>query len=191
MSRPTQVPPPAHDACLYGSVTLCGPTFQTVPVHVMNSCWRPYNPDRAVTQPVWALPLSIATTQGIDNFFLFLRVLRCFSSPRSPRISAVTGLQPAGLPHSDIPGSKPVCGSPGLFAAYHVLPRLLKPRHPPFALLSFLSRESDISLCHFFAFSEIAVPNKYGNDKNSFLFPLQTLVLIFYSLPRYLSQYCQ
>lgn len=98
VSRPTQVPPPAHDACLYGSVTLSGPTFQTVPVHVMNSSWRPYNPSSAVTPLVWALPLSIATTQGIDIFFLFLRVLRCFSSPRSPRNNAVTGLQPAGLP---------------------------------------------------------------------------------------------
>src|ERR1700689_4605743 len=41
-----------------------------------------------------------------------------------------------GFPHSDIPGSKPVCGSPKLFAAYHVLHRLLAPRHPPYALSS-------------------------------------------------------
>lgn len=40
-----------------------------------------------------------------------------------------------GLPHSDIHGSKPVRGSPWLFAAYHVLHRLLVPRHPPNALL--------------------------------------------------------
>ena len=39
-----------------------------------------------------------------------------------------------GLPHSDISGSKPVCGSPKLFAAYRVLRRLLAPRHPPYAL---------------------------------------------------------
>src|SRR5665213_600802 len=30
---------------------------------------------------VWALPDSLATTTGIINYFLFLRVLRCFSSP--------------------------------------------------------------------------------------------------------------
>lgn len=30
-------------------------------------------------------PRSLATTGGIDNFFLFLRVLRCFSSPGKPR----------------------------------------------------------------------------------------------------------
>src|SRR5690606_3077737 len=30
---------------------------------------------------VWALPRSLATTWGIIGYFLFLRVLRCFSSP--------------------------------------------------------------------------------------------------------------
>jgi hypothetical protein len=40
-----------------------------------------------------------------------------------------------GLPHSDIHGSKPARGSPWLFAACHVLHRLLVPRHPPNALL--------------------------------------------------------
>ena len=35
---------------------------------------------------VWALPRSLATTYGIIDYFLFLGVLRCFSSPgyRSP-----------------------------------------------------------------------------------------------------------
>ena len=35
---------------------------------------------------VWALPGSLATTSGIIGYFLFLGVLRCFSSPgyRSP-----------------------------------------------------------------------------------------------------------
>ncbi len=46
----------------------------------------------------------------------------------------VTGRTPAGLPHSDISGSKRVCRSPELIAAYHVLHRLLVPRHPPCAL---------------------------------------------------------
>jgi hypothetical protein len=45
-----------------------------------------------------------------------------------------------GLPHSDIPGSKPAGGSPGLIAAIHVLHRLLVPRHPPCALASSASR---------------------------------------------------
>ena len=36
------------------------------------------------TPPVWALPRSLATTGGIISYFLFLEVLRCFSSLRSP-----------------------------------------------------------------------------------------------------------
>ena len=57
--------------------------------------------------------------------------------PVRPIKLMVTGLQPAGLPHSDIAGSFPVCRSPALFAAYHVFLRLQKPRHPPFALVTF------------------------------------------------------
>ena len=41
-----------------------------------------------------------------------------------------------GLPHSDITGSKAVCASPVLIAAYHVLHRLQAPNHPPTALSS-------------------------------------------------------
>jgi hypothetical protein len=49
---------------------------------------------------------------------------------------AVRGFYPRGFPHSEIPGSKPACGSPRLIAACHVLHRLLLPRHPPCALSS-------------------------------------------------------
>ena len=41
-----------------------------------------------------------------------------------------------GLPHSEIHGSKPIPGSPWLIAGYHVLHRLLLPRHPPNALFA-------------------------------------------------------
>ena len=60
------------------------------------------------------------------------------SVPRVRPICMVAGLLPAGLPHSDIPGSGIICISPGLFAAYHVLHRLREPRHPPSALAYFL-----------------------------------------------------
>ena len=46
----------------------------------------------------------------------------------------VTCLQHARLSHSEIRGSGLVCSSPRLIAAYHVLHRLLMPRHPPCAL---------------------------------------------------------
>ena len=48
----------------------------------------------------------------------------------------MTGVCPAGFPHSDISGSLDICSSPKLFAAYHVFHRLLVPRHPPCALSS-------------------------------------------------------
>ena len=71
--------------------------------------------------------------------FLFLEVLRCFSSLRSPhRITVMTAQHAVGLSHSEIPGSKVICTLPGLIAAYHVLHRLREPRHPPCALAYFL-----------------------------------------------------
>ena len=42
----------------------------------------------------------------------------------------------AEFPHSEIPGSKDVCSSPRLIAAYHVFHRLPVPRHSPCALYS-------------------------------------------------------
>ena len=75
--------------------------------------------------------------------FLFLRLLRCFSSPGSPRMPihgsprlqhTVAGVSPAGFPHSDTHGSMDICSSPWLFAACRVFLRPLVPRHPPCAL---------------------------------------------------------
>jgi hypothetical protein len=53
---------------------------------------------------------------------------------------AVRGFYPRGFPHSEIPGSKPACGSPRLIAACHVLHRRLLPRHPPCALSSLTTK---------------------------------------------------
>ena len=77
---------------------------------------------------------------GNRGFFLFLRVLRCFSSPGCLCIPILFSMQYAnitsrGLPHSEISGSTPAYGSPKLIAADHVLRRLLVPRHPPYALI--------------------------------------------------------
>ena len=83
--------------------------------------------------------------------FLFLRVLRWFTSPGSLLPAYVfsggsRNLPCEGLPHSEILGSKPVCGSQRLIAACHVLHRFSAPRHPPSTLSSltikYLKRES-------------------------------------------------
>src|SRR5256885_3500444 len=52
-----------------------------------------------------------------------------------------------GLPHSEIFGSKPVCGSPKLIAAYHVLHRRPAPRHPPYALSSLTTTSTLLEIC--------------------------------------------
>ena len=58
----------------------------------------------------------------------------------------MTGVCPAGFPHSDISGSMDICSSPKLFAAYHVFHRLLVPRHPPCALSCLTSSLTRIAL---------------------------------------------
>ena len=73
-------------------------------------------------------------------YFLFLRVLRCFSSPGSPPYTMYSlygyrRITNGEFPHSDICGSTFICNSPQLFAACHVLLRRLVPRHPPYALI--------------------------------------------------------
>ena len=52
-----------------------------------------------------------------------------------------------GFPHSDTCGSKLICSSPQLFAAYRVLLRLLMPRHSPCTLssLNFMSYRKSFS----------------------------------------------
>src|SRR6056297_1963729 len=49
---------------------------------------------------------------------------------------ADNNIHSGGLPHSEIRGSKPILSSSRLIAEYHVLHRLLLPRHPPNALLA-------------------------------------------------------
>ena len=83
-------------------------------------------------------------------FFLFLRLLRCFSSPRSLLCSYVftagyMDITPCGFPHSEICGSQDMCSSPQLIAAYHVLRRLPVPRHPPDALLYLTSSSAALA----------------------------------------------
>ena len=54
---------------VYGTITLCGLTFQTVPLTMQLAMTRPYNPAGAGTPAVWAVPRSLATTGGITVVF--------------------------------------------------------------------------------------------------------------------------
>ena len=89
---------------------------------------------------VWALPVSLAATPGIDVSFSSSGYLDV-SVHRVPFRTLWIGVRmtegsSAGFPHSDISGSMDICSFPKLFAAYHVFHRLLVPRHPPCALIA-------------------------------------------------------
>ena len=78
---------------------------------------------------------------GNHSCFLLLRLLRCFSSPRSPLHPMDSGadvptLPGTGSPIQKSPDQSLFGSSPRLIAACHVFLRLLTPRHPPSALNS-------------------------------------------------------
>ena|GEM_PF-2655752 len=115
-----------------------------------NSTYAVLQPPNASTW-VWAVPISLAATFGISVIY-FPAGTEMVHFPALAHTGlciqpAVTGVHPVGFLHSDIPGSKPACGSPRLFAACHVLHRLLAPRHPPYALSSLIIKLTQPVLC--------------------------------------------
>ena len=72
------------------------------------------------------------------GFALKTLYIQAFSTWFGPLlIAGANNNEPSGgLPHSEIRGSKPILDSPRLIAEYHVLHRLLLPRHPPNALIA-------------------------------------------------------
>ena len=94
--------------------------------HLISSGYRSYNPvDQVATTTVWALP-GRSPHWGIIIYFLFLQVLRCFSScVRSLQIhedDSPSGL--TGCPFWKRGSKLVICTYPQLIAAYHVLRRL-------------------------------------------------------------------
>ena len=86
---------------------------------------RSYNPSPAGTGLVWAMPRSLATTGGITFCFLFLWVLRCFSSPGSPSRYSGNDWPPASRV---APFGRPrITGRLHLPAAFRSLPRPSSP----------------------------------------------------------------
>ena len=125
----------------YGAFTLSGWLSQNHSAKLVRSITR--SEPRNARIPVWALPVSLAATPGIDVSFSSSGYLDV-SVHRVPFRTLWIGVRmtegsSAGFPHSDISGSMDICSSPKLFAAYHVFHRLLVPRHPPCALLRLTS----------------------------------------------------
>ena len=134
----------------YGAFTLSGWLSQNHSAKLAESIPRS-EPQHARTL-VWALPVSLAATPGIDVSFSSSGYLDV-SVHRVPFHTLwigvwMTGVLPAGFPHSDICGSKIICISPQLFAAYHVFLRLLVPRHPPCALIRLTFCSSALAIIH-------------------------------------------
>ena len=99
--------------------------------------------------------------------FLFLRVLRWFSSPRSPpapmnSVRDVPALPGTGFPIQRSPDQSLFSSSPKLIAACRVFHRLLAPRHPPLALSNLATAFTHVSktlLCAYTQLSKsISVP---------------------------------
>ena len=122
-------------AFAYGDLTLFVLLSQNSSAGFRQSIMRS-EPRNACT-PVWPLTISLAATFVIDVSFSSSGYLDV-SVHRVPHGTLwihvpLTG-KPAGSPHSEISGSRDMCSSPELIAAYHVFLRLSVPRHPPCAL---------------------------------------------------------
>ena len=125
----------------YGAFTLSGRLSQNLSARIVESILR--SEPRSARTPVWPLSISLAATLEIEFSFSSSGYLDV-SVHRVPFHTLwigvwMTGVFPAGFPHSDICGSMDICSSPQLFAAYHVFHRLLVPRHPPCALFCLTS----------------------------------------------------
>ena len=142
MPRATQGCAGRRKGFAYWAVTIYGRTFQTAPLAPRPPHGGPTTPGARRHAAGLGWPPFARHYWGDHCCFLFLRVLRCFSSPRWPPAhiqSGMAGIRPAGFSHSGTPGSQAACAYPGTFAACRALRRLREPRHPPCALGHFPS----------------------------------------------------
>jgi hypothetical protein len=139
-----------HAVFTYRALTVYGRPSQATSInHTLLLSGR-VGPDTSSPQPRTHNPYPVTHAHGLAILrfrhysrnhccFLFLRVLRCFTSPRSlphPMYSDTgdtTSLVP-GFPIRTSSDPRSVDSSPRHIAASHVLHRLLMPRHPPCAL---------------------------------------------------------
>jgi hypothetical protein len=95
---------------------------------------------------VWALPLSLATTQGVEVSFLSSGYLDVSVPQLASPCPMDSGRSTRALPRVSFlirrsRDQRSVSTSSGLIAAAHVLRRLLAPRHPPCALVLLIRKE--------------------------------------------------
>ena len=107
----------------YGGITLCAGTFQFLHLSIEIPRRGPTTPR---TSPRFGLFRFRSPLLTESILFLFLRLLRCFTSPGIAcfSLTSLTGfrkrrhlIKGVRLPHSEISGSKRNCRSPKLIAA--------------------------------------------------------------------------
>ena len=137
----TQVSDGSQLVFAYGAITLFGRLSHTIPLTncFVTSIYQTLQPRPCKHRRFRLFPVR---SPLLGEYFLFLQVLRCFSSlgalPQAYVFSKrMLRVRRNEFPHSEIPGSKPIHGSPRLIAVSHVLHRHLAPRHSPKALSSF------------------------------------------------------
>ena len=124
---------------VYVTLTLSRQPSQTVRLKIRNAKCSP-NPERISSL---GLASSAFARHYLRNlgWFLFLALLRCFSSGGSPPYAIDSHMDAwttsCGLLHSEICGSMLAYNSPQLIAVNHVLHRLPMPRHSLCALFCF------------------------------------------------------
>ena len=140
--------PGSRAAAAYGTVTRYGGIFQNLPLAARFITPRcPGRDSWAVPRPRTRNACRLSHAYGLASSpfahhysgnrgcFLFLRVLRCFTSPRYHPLPYAfrQGRRPitaAGFPHSETPGSQPGCRLPGAYR------RLQRPSSAPGAKAS-------------------------------------------------------
>ena len=123
--RATQDADGLRDTSGTGLSPSAAPLSRGLPSRLLLPCLGPTTPEGPESRGFGLLPGRSPLLGESFDYFLFLRVLRCFSSPRSPPHTVrMPRLQRGGLSHSEIRGSQAICAYPRLIAAYHVLHRL-------------------------------------------------------------------
>jgi hypothetical protein len=75
VSRGTRGHPRVVQGFAYGAFTHFGGTFQSLQLPITNPTSGPHNPEVTVVTSVWAIPLSLAATDGISIDFFSFRYL--------------------------------------------------------------------------------------------------------------------
>ena len=138
VSRRTWDPFRAFRSFAYGAITLSGGAFLHPSARSSGPTSRSHNPGRTYSSGLGCSDFARRYSRN-RYCFLFLQILRCFSSLGIASHAYVFSMgfrrfPGEGFPHSEIPGSTVVCTFPRLIAACRVLHRLPVPRHPPYAL---------------------------------------------------------